>query len=121
MRLFTQSEKPLPYKWRDVTFFIRPQATVGDKTDMTHEFSGEIIDGKYQVKKTNIFPWVVERFVMSWQGVKDEADKDVPFSMHALRSLPSDPQEDIILALGAFIMNHTGLTNEAAQGDKKKG
>jgi hypothetical protein len=109
----------LEYRWHDVAFKIRARATVRDKSAMADLFADTVEDGKFKASKTKLYPWVIERFVTGWEGVMDDGKKPVPWSLDALMSLPADEENDIIMVLGAFILNHTGMRK--ADESKKKG
>src|SRR6266478_5407780 len=105
MELVKQS-KHLEFIWKDVTFFIRPIATAGDKHEMTMRFSdGVEKDGTYKASKSDVYPWIIERFVTGWQGVTNGARHEVPWSIAAYRDLPADPEQDLTLILGSYIVN----------------
>ncbi len=98
--------KELTYKHGDTTFHIRSRATRRDQYDMHAAMADgtEIQDGK--IIKTHagvLYPWLIERFVTGWTGPAEK------WSMEALYNQPAEPGEDLILGLGAFILNHSGL------------
>lgn len=105
--------KELTYTHKDLTFTIRGMATRGDQYEM-HAIMGEgvqIKDGKViKVSSLKLYPWLIERFVTGWS-------EKTPFSMQALMGQPADPGEDLIIILGSFILNHTGIavTQEMAE------
>lgn len=112
----------LEYKWKDVTFRIRERATRGDQYDMNAAMleGTEVKDGR--VIRTNaarLFPWLIERFVMGWSGVH-EGGKPAEWSLANLRALPAEPGEDLIMVLGSYILNHTGIVPEQEHEDRKK-
>jgi hypothetical protein len=90
---------------------FRSVATRGDKYEMNAAMSEgmEIKDGK--VIKTNsghLYPWLIQRF----------AGKEL---FDALMSEPADPEEDLIMVFGAYILNHVkGLVPHKDDEHKKK-
>lgn len=120
MRLL-QKSKLLEYKWKDVVFYIRSQATAGDKHEMVVKMTRESEidkDGKITGKRSDNFPFIIERFVEKWEGVTYENGIAIPWSIENLYKLPADPKEDIVILLGSYIFNHTGLA-PVDEGKKK--
>lgn len=111
----------LAFHWKDVVFKLRAKATTGDKYALSERFAdARDKDGVVQPSKAQAFPFLIERFVVSWSGVTDAHGHPVPWSMEAFYQLPADPSQDIITLLGAYIFNHTGLAEAAEDAPKKK-
>lgn len=90
------------FKWKDITFHIRPKALAGDKHELVT--LGELDEkGQSRIPQNRLYRKLIERFVTSWEGVT-EGGKAVPFSLQNLERLPVDREEDVLLVLGGHIM-----------------
>ena len=104
MELYRQTEPDRIYKWKDVTFYLRPHATSGDRHSLT--MLGDLDNGKASIPRSIFYRRAIELFVTRWEGVTAEG-KAVPFSMLNLDSLPTIMEEgDLLCELGSFIYNH---------------
>lgn len=113
----------LEFKWKDVTFKIKAKATRGDQYEMHASMAGDVSveDGKIiKAKPSHLFPWLIEHFVTGWHGVVDEHGKPVPWALKNLYDLPAEPGEDLILILGSYILNHTGVAPAREADERKK-
>jgi hypothetical protein len=102
-------------------FRIRAQATRGDKYQMGASMTegAEIgTDGKsIKANPGLLYPWLIQRFVISCNEISGNG-QDI---LKRLMEEPADPNEDLILILGAFIFNHvTGLAAKPSDEGKKK-
>ena len=101
-----------------IVFKIRPQATRGDQHAMTAELMENSVIENGVVIKTRpsiMFPWLIKRFVVDWVNAGRK------WSYEALEALPADPGEDLIMVLGAYILNHVkGLSVQKEDESKKK-
>lgn len=94
--------KVLAFRWKDVSFRIRAVATDADKQAMILQFPERTREASAVIAYT----WVIERFVISWEGVTDATGKTLPWSIEALQQIPCDDQQDALSALGYFILTH---------------
>lgn len=118
----TKQPEPLEFKWKDVTIAVRARATNEDRFEINMLYD---VDKKGSVRipresRRDFYRTLISRFVVSWKGVTDEKDAEVPFSMETFFNLPPDPQDDIVLLLGAFIYEKTGIALTHAEEKKTK-
>jgi len=105
MEIYRQRGPDKVFKWKDITFHLRPRGLSGDKHDLIE--MGEIDkNGKAFIPMNKFYRRAIELFVKSWEGVTEDG-KPVPFSMENLNSLPVENGDgDVIRELGAFIYNN---------------
>ena len=107
----------LEHKWKDITFRVRAQATAGDRFEI--DILYDVDKGVVVVPRRELYRTLIKRFVVGWEGVTEDG-KPVPFSLENLERLPAD-NEDVILFLGSFIVNKSGLFPAAEESSEKKG
>jgi hypothetical protein len=118
-----KSSEHIEYKAaHGVTFKIRGSATRRDQSQMNLAISdgvgieeGKIIRGN----PLRVYPWLIERFVIGWSGGPQSNGREI---LNALYEEPADPKEDLVMVLGAYILNHVkGLSVGPDDESKKKG
>lgn len=113
--LLKTDSKPLEYKHGDVTFLVRPYATVGDHMELIDTF-GFDASGKITTKSSAMYRFLISRFVVGWRGVTQDG-KPVDYSYDRFESsFPLDTQASLCVLLGAFIMQQTGLFPKGTEG-----
>ena len=103
-------------------FTIRAVATRRDQSDMNiamAEGSVDIEGGKIMTSPLKMMPWLVERFVVKCSECTGLTGQEI---LKHVYDQPADPQEDLIMVLGAYIFNHVkGLQHKKEDEGKKKG
>lgn len=112
-------ETPVEFVWKDVTFYIRPTATAGDKFSLTNG-APMTKDGKQTFVMSDFWKKIIEIFVVKWSGVTKDG-QDVPFSMDALAQLPVDNNDDVFVRLGAFIVDTTKIVDRGEERKNESG
>lgn len=107
----------LEYKWKDVTFQVRAHATAKDRYEIDLLYDVDKT-GKAVVPRGLLHRTAIARFVTGWAGVT-EGGQPVPFSLENLERLPAG-EDDVILLLGSFVINRTGLFPTEAEAAEKK-
>ena len=116
-----QQPKALEFQWHDVRFFVRARATAEDRFEINLLYDvDKAQEGKVVVPRRALYLTLIERFVKGWEGVTQDGQA-VPFTLDSLKRLPADQEDDVILYLGSFILNNTGLFVTREDGEKKKG
>jgi len=96
----------IEYKNAGKVFRIRAHATRGDKYRMNAAMTdyADIKDGKViRPRIGELYPWLIEHFVVSYNACTGTDGKEI---LKHLMDEPADGSEDIIMVLGAFILNH---------------
>lgn len=101
-------------------FSIRGIATRGDKYKMNTAMAEGTVSANGKEITTSpgkLYPWLIEHFVVSCKEISGYG-KDI---LDHLMEEPSDPEEDLIMVLGAHILTHVkGLITLKEDGSKKK-
>jgi len=112
MELVRQSE-PLEFKYEDVTFLIKRQATDADKAEVL--FAATSADGKrLTVPAAEFYRALVRCFVVGWRGVTENG-KEAQYSFESfIKSFPvaKGRGESVLIKLGQFITEHTDVFKE---------
>lgn len=107
--------KSLTFERNGVTFHIRGAATRGDQYEMHAAMAEgtEIRDGRViKTSASRLYPWLIARFVTGWSETQETNGAKI---LEAIMAQPATPGEDLILVLGAFILNHTGMVLSEGQ------
>lgn len=105
-------KEPLEFKYKDVTFLIKPQAVDADRMEV---FSAGSRDGtRLSIPKADFRRALVRCFVVGWKGVTYKG-KEVPYAFETLiQSFPPHDQKgrSVIDDLCDFIIGHTDIFKE---------
>lgn len=107
------------FEWEDVKIKVRAHATAGDRFELNMLYDVDT-KGRVEVPRRRFYVTVIERFVESWEGVNEDG-KPVPFSIANLERLPVKGTDDVILLLGAFIINRCGILPGKEGAERKNG
>ncbi len=112
MKLVKQPDN-LEFKWQDVTFKIKAVAEARDKFELDLLYEVDKTPGEVRIPRREMYLALIRQFVMSWSGVTDSEDKEVPFTLDALLALPPvyDEKGEVVMQLGAFIWKNTGISD----------
>lgn len=117
MELTKKAGETATFVWNGVNFHVRAKGTAGDRFELNMLFDVDI-QGKVKVPRRELYRTLISRFVTGWDGVEEDG-KAVPFSLENLDRLPVDGNEDVILLLGSFIFNKSGLFPTAEEAARK--
>lgn len=107
MELLKLDERLEEWKHGDVTFYFRPSISGGDKFNLTT--AGVLAeDGHVVYKPMELYRALVKIFVTGWDGVTENGKK-VPYSYELLSTRFPASDEDMILKLGLYIGQKTGI------------
>lgn len=117
MELLQLDEKPVEYKHKDVTFLVRKNATVADR--LAIDCAGVLEkDGRVRFDLRNYYEVLIKTFVVGWAGVT-RAGKDVAYSYDLLmNNFPMSDEGDLLIKLGTFISEQTGLYQKKEEEQK---
>ena len=111
MELEKHDEKPLEFKWKDVTFKIKPRATAADRLAVA--FRDQKTVASYSLT-------LIERMVIDWEGVTLNG-QPVPYSFELLsKHLPSTAEDNALIGLAGFIWENTDIGSGLDKDLKKK-
>jgi hypothetical protein len=96
------------YEHNGVKFTFRTNVTVGDKFEF--DTSGTISDGdKISFRPWDLYKALIRIFMVSWEGVtKDGQPIEWNYDVF-IDSFPSESGTDLIMNLGKFIGDKTGI------------
>jgi hypothetical protein len=115
VELLKTDSRPLEFQFEDVTFLVKPHATVRDHLELIDTFG---VDGKGMIttQSSKLYRFLIRQFVMDWRGVTQNG-KSVPYSYETFENdFPIDAKGSLCALLGAFIMQNTGLLPKADEG-----
>lgn len=114
-----KEKKTEVFEYQDVKFTIRTNVTVGDKFDF--DTSGSIQEGdKITFKPWELYKTMIRLFVISWEGVTKDGEKVLWDFETFMSSFPTDSDgSDLVMKLGNFIADKTGVLR-SKQGEERK-
>lgn len=101
-----EPKKPLEFKWKDVTFLVKPFCSAGDKAEilLAGESKG---NGQFEFTRATYVKTVLRRMIVGWKGVTLRG-QEAPYSFETLDQL--FPKDDGVFAeLFNFIHTHTDV------------
>ncbi len=102
-----KAEAPLEMPYKDAVFLIKKRATAYDKFLLA--MSGKVEGNTTKFAPSDFYRVLAQQFVVGWRGVTREGEK-ISYSWAALESaFPSDPEDDVFLRLGTFILENTDV------------
>ena len=120
MELKESNIKLLEFKFEDVIFLVKPEASEDDRMEIAlsgrlEEKAGVpvITNSRAEFCKT-----AIRCMVADWKGIK-RAGHDVPYSYDELKNFPHVDKRNIFLELGDFIIKNTDIVNRRADDLKK--
>jgi hypothetical protein len=105
-----KSREPLRFKHKDVTFLIKPIATVGDRLEI--QLIGELIGDKIRFDKAEFSKVMIRNFVIGWEGVTEDGEP-VPWSVDTF--MTRFPDQDTGSELLDFIRQNTDIFRKAVE------
>lgn len=108
----SRAKEPLKFKYRDVTFLVKPHAVEADRLEIWA--SGKADDGKIVAPRAEFVKALIRCFVIGWEGVTQDG-KPVPYSFETFVNLfPKQPKDEtpVFLALGNFIYEKTDIAEQ---------
>jgi hypothetical protein len=113
MELRKNHQKPLEFKYEDVTFLVKPRASEEDRM-LVMLLGEQLPDGNVKFSRPDFCRLVVERMVVGWEGVTRDG-KPMPYSFTALSEFPRIEGKNVYLEVGAFILQQTDIQKSEAE------
>lgn len=107
-----EPSKPLEFIFKDVTFYVKPLCSAGDKAEilLIGENQGR---GQVRVSAAAYVQTVLRRMILGWKGVTRQG-REVPYSWEVFDQY--FPKEDIVvLPLFNFIIEKTDVGQHKAE------
>lgn len=96
------------FKFKDITFFIRKKASLGDKL-FVEALMTEALSAKSITQIPKIGKNLIRQFVCGWDGVTQDG-KAVPYSYEILETgLPAELADELIPQLCQFVANNVDI------------
>lgn len=111
-----KSKPMLEFKYEDVTFLVKPEATEFDRLEVAlagRQDGKDIVFSRAEYAKT-----LVRCMVTGWKGAQRDG-KDVPYSFEEIADIPKVRGRNVMLELSGFIMDHTDIHKDSGEHIKK--
>jgi hypothetical protein len=119
MELLKLDERPVEYKWEDVTFVVKKTLSPEDKFAI--DTAGQLMEnGKVSFKPWELYKVLIRTFVVSWKGVTEDG-KEIPWDYTIFMSRFPVKDKDIVMLLGLFISEQVNIFGSEATGQLKNG
>jgi hypothetical protein len=110
MELLKLDERPVEYKWEDVTFVVKKTYSTADKFAV--DTAGQLLEsGKISFKPWELYKVLIRTFVIGWKGVTENG-KEVPWDYDVFMSRFPVKNRDVVMLLGLFISEQINIFGE---------
>ena len=112
--------KTLEFKFEDVIFLVKPEASEDDRMEIALSGRLEEKAGVAVITKSRaeFCKTAIRCMVVDWKHVK-RGGHPVPYSYEELKNFPHVEKRNVFLELGDFIIKNTDIVNRRADDLKK--